>query len=60
MIKTEPFDLAVGESYQSGKIIRKIEEVSVKMNTVKFIENEFFRGYCSIDDFYYWLDKYNS
>lgn len=61
MMKTKPFDLVVGESYSDGVSIRRVEEISLKTNTLKYIENPdggHILGICNIMDFYKWIDRW--
>ena len=59
LLETQPFDLKIGETYTVEDVSRMIENYSIKSNTVTFLENHFYRGYCSIEDFYEWLDRVN-
>lgn len=60
-MKTMPFDIIVGEKYSNTVTIRLVTGVSVRNNLIEFIEEpDRYRksGFCSIDDFYTWMDQF--
>lgn len=59
-LQTEPFELVRNTSYTNSKNVRLISDISLRINTITYIENpdgSHILGECSIEEFFSWMEE---